>query len=508
VTWTVCVPTGVPALARIEAGVTVAGPTAVRSGGRESSMIGSKLIACLTLCVASVGFAQPAEVTGARERARTLEELSGSFERIAEKVSPSVVQIFTSGYSVGPGPWGIALRRAGEASGVVIDPAGYIVTNAHVVHAARRIQVQLAARVEAPGTQRAVVRPQGGRVDAHLVGIDVTTDLALLKIPMSDLPALELGDSDTLKQGQIVLAFGSPLGLGNTVTMGVVSAVAREVRPDDMMVYVQTDAPINPGNSGGPLVDSDGRVVGINTMILTQSGGSEGVGLAIPSNIVRPIVEQLRKYGRVRRGVVQMQVQSVTPTMAAALGLAQTWGVIVADIVPGGPADRAGLRVGDVITGIDDRAVDSMRQFGLSLYRHTPGSTVTLDVLRGPRHMTFVVPVVERPDDPNRILDMVDPKKNLVPELDILAVDLTESYLRAIEPPRMQGGVLVAGMTADAAPPADRFQPGDIIYAVNGKDVNSLADLRAAVAGMKDGDPCVVQLERQGMLMFVSFEID
>jgi serine protease Do len=452
--------------------------------------------------------ADAAQPPSAQPNIRTLEELSASFEHIAERVSPSVVQIFTSGYSVGSGPWGVVMRHAGEASGVLIDPAGYIVTNAHVVHAARRIQVQLAQRVEPPGWQRSVVRPQGARVEAQLVGIDITTDLALLKIPAGGAPALELGDSDTLRQGQVVLAFGSPLGLGNTVTMGVVSAVAREVRPDDMMVYVQTDAPINPGNSGGPLVDSEGRVVGINTMILSQSGGSEGVGLAIPSNIVRPIVEQLRKNGRVRRGVVQMEVESVTPTMAAALKLPQSWGIIISDTNPDGPADKAGLRVGDFIATIDGKAVDTMRHFGISLYRHAPGSTVTLEVLRGTQRLTFNVPVVQRQDDPGRFLDMVDPKKDLVPELDLLAVDLSESYLAAIETPRKLGGVLVAGMTADAAPPADRFQPGDIIHAVNGKEVMTVVELRAAVAGMKDGEPCVVQLERQGMLMFVTFEID
>jgi serine protease Do len=475
---------------------------------RESAVFRSALLLGVSLAVASAARALPPEVPSRSGNVRTLEELSASFERVAERVSPSVVQIFTSGYSIGSGPWGVVMRQAGEASGVVIDPTGYIVTNAHVVHRARRIQVQLAARVEPPGSQRAVLRPQGGRVEAQLIGIDTTTDLALLKIPVTGAPALELGDSDTLRQGQVVLAFGSPLGLGNTVTMGVVSAVAREVRADDMMVYVQTDAPINPGNSGGPLVDSEGRVVGINTMIISQSGGSEGVGLAIPSNIVRPIVEQLRKNGRVRRGVIQMQVQSVTPTMAAALGLPQSWGVIVSDTLQDGAADKAGLRIGDLIVSIDGKVVDNMRQFGISLYRHVPGTAVTLDILRGSQHLAFNVPVVERPDDPSRFVDLVDPKRDLVPELDLLAMDLSESYLAAIEPPRKPGGVLVAGMTADAAPPADRFLPGDIIHAVNGKDVGSPAELRAAVAGMKDGDPCVVQLERQGMLMFVSFDID
>lgn len=473
-------------------------------------MIRPTLMLCVTLSlsVIAAGVAQPAEPLRPGRNAQALDELSASFERIAERVSPSVVQIFVSGYAIGSGPWNVMTKQAGEASGVVIDSAGYIVTNAHVVHRAKRIQVQLAARLESTESRGALLRPQGGRIDAQLVGIDTETDLALLKIPASGLPALELGDSEMLRQGQVVLAFGSPLGLGNTVTMGVVSAVAREIRPDDLMIYVQTDAPINPGNSGGPLVDSEGRVVGINTMILSQSGGSEGVGLAIPSNIVRPIVAQLRARGRVQRGVIRMQAQNITPTMAAALKLSQSWGVIVSDIVPNGPADKAGLRIGDIVLSTDGKLVDNVRQLGINLYRHAVHATVALEVVRGSEHLKLQVPVVERPDDPSRFMDMVDPAKNLVPQLDVLAVDLNENVIEAVEPLRRNGGVFVAGMSADATPPADRFQPGDVIHAVNGTDVHTLAELKAAVVTLKDGDPVVVQLERQGLLMFVTFEVD
>src|SRR5437867_2002721 len=174
-------------------------------------------------------------------------------------------------------------------------------------------------------------------------------DLAVLKLDEKGLPFLPFGDSEALRPGELVLAFGSPLGLENSVTLGVVSAVARQVRPDDRMIYVQTDASINPGNSGGPLVDGQGRVVGINTFILSQSGGSEGIGFAAPSNIVRYVYEQIRTRGRVHRGEIGVRVQTVTPGLAAGLGLRQDWGAVVADVVPGGPAAEAGLRIGDLV---------------------------------------------------------------------------------------------------------------------------------------------------------------
>ncbi len=437
-----------------------------------------------------------------------LEAMSASFERVAQRVGPAVVQIFVSGYGLSDGQSDVLTKQQGTASGTVLDPDGYIVTNAHVVSRARRIQVLLP---ELPGPDPrgpSFVRPEGLKRDAEVVGIDTATDLALIKIPAHGLAALTLGDSDQLKQGELVFAFGSPLGLGNTVTMGVISAVARQLQPDDMLAYVQTDAPINPGNSGGPLVDVLGRVVGLNTMIITRSGGSEGVGFAIPSNTVRYIVDQLRTRGRVHRGVIGVQVQTVGPTMAAALALPQAWGVIVADIDPDGAAAKAGVQIGDVVVAGDGEAVGNVRQFGINLYHHPTGSTVALDILRGGTKVNVRVPVVERPEDPDTLMDMVRPEKNLVPQLDILGIDVDAKLAATLQGLRKPSGVLVAAMSADASPPADRFQPGDVIHAVNWTAVTSLDGLRKAVAGLKDGDPVVVQIERGGALKFVAFEID
>ncbi len=439
--------------------------------------------------------------------ASTLEAVSGSFETIARDVSPSVVQIFVNGYTVERGDSSVLMKQQGTASGTVIDADGLIVTNAHVVDRATRIQVQIPAHAAGDaGMERSAA--SGVRLDAEVIGIDTATDLALIKVHAQGLRPLPFGDSSALRQGQLVLAFGSPLGLGNTVTMGVVSAVARQMDEDDSSWYVQTDAPINPGNSGGPLVDSNGRVVGINTMILSQSGGSEGVGFAIPSNTVRSIAEQLRTIGRVRRAVIGVQVQTVSPTMAAALRLPAARGVIVADVDPNGHAAKADLRVGDVILQVDEREIADVREFSEMLYRHAIGSQVDLRVLRDDRPLGVSIEVSERPEDPTTVMDLVRPEKNLVPELDILGVDLDEKLVAALHPVAGDRGVLIAAMSAEASPPASRFQAGDIVHAVNRTAIHSLEELRRAVAGLKDGDPVVVQIERQGSLTFVAFEID
>ena len=440
--------------------------------------------------------------------AAALDAMSRSFERIAAAVSPSVVQIFTAGYSVAARRGEVLTKQEGTASGVVVDADGLIVTNAHVVTGAGRITVQMAAPSDSPRRGRTVLRAAGAKVVAEVVGVDSATDLALVRVPAKGLPALSLADSDRLRQGQLVLAFGSPLGLGNTVTMGVISAVARQLATDDPLAYVQTDAPINPGNSGGALVDSRGDVVGINTMILTQSGGSEGVGLAIPSNTVRSIVAQLRSHGHVHRGAIGVQVQTVTPTMVAAMGLPVADGVIVADVDPSGPGATAGLQIGDVVLAVDEHPVANVRQFALSLFRHDVDATVALDVRRGQERMTIRSLVMERPDDPSRFLEMVRPETNLVPQLDLLGVDLDASVVAALAPLRITTGVLVAAISADAAPPGDRFQPGDVIHSVDGAPVASLQALREAVKDMKDGDPIVLQVERAGTLHYVAFELD
>ena len=281
----------------------------------------------------------------APRKTESLRDLSSSFETLAAHVRPSVVQIFSTGYvasdeTESTSASSLLSTQRSTGSGVILSADGYIVTNNHVVQGARKIEVRLASSSPQQAREATLV--------AKVVGLDHDMDLAVIKIEKTGLPFLAFGDSNDLRQGQLVMAFGNPLGLEGSASMGIVSSVARRLHAEDPMVYVQTDAPINPGNSGGPMVDIDGKVVGINTFILTQSGGSEGIGFAIPSNAVRNSYDQIRKDGHVHRGHIGIVAQTITPAMAKGLRLPQDWGVIAADVIPDGPADKAGLKVRDI----------------------------------------------------------------------------------------------------------------------------------------------------------------
>ncbi|MGH9613168.1 MAG: S1C family serine protease, partial [Bryobacteraceae bacterium] len=280
--------------------------------------------------------------------------LSASLEELTDRVGRSVVQIFANGFAPADsdddsGDTSLLTKQRSTGSGVILSSDGYILTNAHVVQTAKRVQVRLPSHRERVGPNRSITPAVGPTIDAKIIGTDHETDLAVIKIERHDLPYLELGNSDELRQGQLVLAFGNPLGLEGSVSMGIISSTSRQIETDSPMVYIQTDAPINPGNSGGPLVDGLGRVIGINTFILSQSGGSEGIGFAVPSNMARSVYRQIRRDGHVNRGQIGVKVQTVTPALATGLKLPQDWGVLVSDVEPDGPADNAGVKIGDII---------------------------------------------------------------------------------------------------------------------------------------------------------------
>ena len=441
--------------------------------------------------------------------APTAADLSTALETAARTVGPSVVQIFSTSYTAGDG----LLARSGDlirterasGSGVIVDPAGYIITNAHVVRGAGRLRVE----VPRPPAGTSILGAGADVVGAQVVGIDLETDLAILKIERDKLPAVPFADSDTLKPGQLVLAFGSPLGLANSVTLGIVGAVARQLEPESPMVWVQTDASINPGSSGGPLVDLRGRLVGINTLIASQSGGSEGVGFSSPSNIVRTVYEQIKATGRVRRGDIGVRVQTITPTLARGLGLARESGVVVADVAPGSAAAAAGFRPGDIVLTLDGRPMENGRQFQVGLYRQPVGNFVGIEILRDGQTRQARVPIGERRDPLANLSASIDPRQHMVGRLGILGIDLDAPGAVLLGVQRVPSGVVVATTAAGAIDSREGgLAPGDIIYAVNGKPVAGLVELRAVLDPLKPGDTVVLQLERQGALMYLAYSAE
>ncbi len=441
--------------------------------------------------------------------AAALMQLNNALEGLAAKVSPAVVQILVTGY----GPLheenrtqtALIVRQNAVGSGVIVDSSGYIMTNAHVVEGAQRIRVALPL----PGDSGRAI-PVGKRhiLEARLIGVHKETDLALLKIDEKDLPTLPLLVQPRPRVGQLVFAIGSPEGLQNSVTMGVVSAVARQPDPEKALTYIQTDAPINPGNSGGPLVDMNGSVLGINTFILSTGGGSEGLGFAIPARIVDFVYHSLRKYGHVHRVEIGAVAQEITPTIADGLHLSQRWGVIIADVKPDGPAAAAGLQVQDIVLTADDRRIETLPALSSALYLHRLDKVLKLEILRGDERKTLYVPAIEARDPMDQLFDAADPEKSLVPRLGILAVDITGDLRNQIGTLRIPGGVVVLGRAADLITPDTGLQTGDVIHAVNTTPITSMDALRAAIRSLKTGDPVVLQVERSDGLSYLGFEME
>jgi serine protease Do len=440
-------------------------------------------------------------------RSHAAADLSAALETTARTAGPAVVEIFTTSYTANEGgvsrPTDLVTLQRASGSGVIVDAAGFIVTNAHVVRGAQRLRVEIPAGPS--GTS--ILGSRRRALPGEVVGIDLETDLAVIRIHAPNLPTLPFGDSDELEAGQVVLALGSPLGFHNSVSLGVVSAVARQLEPESPMIYVQTDASINPGSSGGPLVDLRGRLVGINTLIVSQTGGHEGLGFAAPSNIVRAVYEQIRRHGRVRRGEIGIRAQTVTPLLASGLGLRRDAGVVLADVMPGSPAARAGLRPGDLVLALDGKPMENGRQLRVGLYRHMVGDVVTLDVLREGETLKVPVAIAERRDVAT--LAAVDPRQNLVERLGILGVDLDPRIAEMLPVVRAGTGVVVATTVDGALDARDGgLAAGDVIVAVNGRPVAGLAELRAALEPLQPGAAVALQLERLGELMYLAFSLE
>ena len=457
------------------------------------------MFAFVFLLLPGVPISGDAQVEIRNRGMQALTELSNSLRDLSASISLSVVQITGTGYGLDKDEEhagaNFLSRQRSTGSGIIVSSDGYIITNAHVVEGARSIQVKLNGR-----------QPQQiSLFDAKLIGKDSELDLALLKIETAGLKPLEMGNSQDLKQGQIVLAFGSPLGMDNSVSMGIISATARQLNEDDPRIFIQTDAPINPGNSGGPLVDIGGRVVGINTFILTKSGGSEGIGFAIPSNVIRYVYTSLRKYGSVRRAQIGIRPRTITAALGTALNLQPDTGVLVEDVLPEGPADKAGLQVGDVILSINGEALRNVRDLSLKLYEYAIGDRLRMQLLRNRERVQVEVSVTEKPTDMVALSDLVNPDKDIVPQLGILALDVDDN-VRQLLPLRYSDGVLVAAFAGSPSFFGDPLREGDVIHAVNGRHVTSIETLRHELENVKSGQPIALQTERNGGLTFLVLE--
>jgi serine protease Do len=468
----------------------------------------------LIVALALVCWATPAV---AQERpqerpADALHKLNESVDALIKKVSPSVVQILVTGYGTlesERGSTGVVIgRQRAIGSGFVIDPAGYIVTNAHVVSGAQRVQVVLPAG-NMEGSLQAILSARTNIVPARVVGVAREIDLALLKVDKVKLTALPLAPYRNIHQGEVVLAFGSPEGLRNTVTFGVVSSVARQTDPDSPMVYIQTDAPINPGNSGGPLVNVDGEVVGVNTFILSQSGGNEGLGFAIPSSVVGVAYRQLKTFGHVHHPEIGIGVQTITPTLAAAMNLPHAYGVIVSDVLPDTPAMAAGMRIGDVLLTVEGRPADSVPYVSFRLMSVSAGDKVHIEVLRGQDKLAFDIPVAERADSNNmdQITSLADPEKNLVRPLGILGIEIDKKVAEMAPDLRDPFGIIVAARSADSGAEIP-LATGDVIRTLNGVPMTTLDRLRETLKALPPGAPVALQIQRDQRLQYIAFTMD
>jgi len=475
----------------------------VRSlSAQASSVVGVLIISALCAVAQAPAPVEKAAPNAVRHGLLALDQ---DLQTLAERVGPAVVTIEVTGLAAVQDPntrqTTYIAREQGVGSGIVVDAAGYILTNAHVVEHATSVSVLVFRQRNKPtdGIEDAE------RFAAKVLGRDALTDLALLKVEATDLPALKLADSDQVHVGQIALAFGSPLGLENTVTLGVISSTQRQLNSAAPVVYLQTDAAINPGNSGGPLVDIHGEVIGMNTMIASQSGGSEGVGFSIPSNTIRHIYEQLRQHGHVRRGSIGIIAREITAPLASGLGLPRQTGIILEDVLPNSSADHSGLHPGDILLSIDGKAFQDPRALSVLLFQKKIGEAVAFKVQRGTEVLTLDVPVTEREGDPESILDPTQSASNIIPKLGIVGIQITDSVAQLIPPTRVPGGILVTALTAGGNASLFGLQPGDVLHALNRTRLDSLETLRKLLAALKPGDPVVFSIERGGQLNYVAF---
>jgi serine protease Do len=477
------------------------------------------LIACVV--AATSAFAQSTPVRTATDASAVLSkapaspnllrDFNNSLEAVVSKVSPAVVQIVVTGYGPsedhGHTDTARIVRQHAIGTGIIVDPDGYIMTNAHVVEGAQRIKVILPPPASDSPIELQPIHA-GQILEAKLLGTHKQSDLALLKVDAVHLPTASLRSDVRVHQGELVFAIGAPEGLRNTVTMGVVSSLARQLDPDKPMVYIQTDAPLNPGNSGGPLVDIDGDVIGINTLILSEGGGSEGLGFAIPAVVVSFDYQNLRKSGRVQRVALGLRTQNITPTLATGLGLARSWGAVICDIGSGGAAEASGLQLNDIILAIDGRQILGLPDVIMALYVHPPDRVLKMVVLRGETPMSFYVAVKVYHEDIDALADIPGLQKRLVRRLNVFVADLDGNVKPLLEDTRSESGVVVVAQLSGSNAMDTGLETGDIIRAVDRTALQTTSQFVTLVHDLRPGDPVVLQVERKGKFQYLAFEME
>jgi serine protease Do len=492
-----------------------------------AASIGGGLIAALAVATHNKA---PVYVTARAQDASTqrVSQLSNSFADVIEKASPAVVNIrstriikaseqqqdnpFTSDpffrqfFGGGRGQSRPHTEReSGLGSGVIVSRDGYIVTNNHVVEKANLVKVTLLDKRE---------------FTAKVVGTDPQTDVAVVKIDSANLPVLPMANSDGSRVGDLCFAIGNPFGYDHTVTMGIVSAKGRTLEGEaHIQNFIQTDAAINPGNSGGALINARGEMIGMNTAILTGGSsfggeaGNIGIGFAVPSNMAKSVMDQIMKTGKVSRGYMGVTLQSLTPELAQQFGLKDTHGAVVADVTPGAPGDKAGLKSGDVITAIDGNKIADSNELTMQVVQHAPGSRVTLDVIRNGQPMKVAVTLGQRPSSvdinawnrPNGRADNgsaenEDSSAN-TSALGISVEALTPEIAQQIGVPGSTRGVVVDDIDQGSPAAESGIGRGDIIVAVDRQPVNSVAEFKRLM-NQNQGKSVLLTVKRGGQTLF------